>query len=207
MHRQRHRLRVLALGTLVGVGWLLPTDARAGTVNYIPPPADEESPDCVQDPGRLVYVAGGGEKNRVTVTGVSASVTLDLGLWEGPCAGYAEFGAGTMLLHDGLADVASIGCKKINRHSARCPWPGFLEIQLGDQDDELFLSLAARFSDYVSNVPRAGGQSAAVHAGSGNDTLRVLNGTKDYVICGTGFDTVLADRNDALAECERVDRA
>jgi len=45
-------------------------------------------------------------------------------------------------------------------------------------------------------------------AGAGNDVLDVINksGTrKDVVSCGSGFDRVLADREDVVApDCERV---
>ena len=43
--------------------------------------------------------------------------------------------------------------------------------------------------------------------GAGNDVIAVANGTaeEDKVSCGTGFDRVFADRNDAVApDCERV---
>ena len=202
-HRRR---RGVALGALFAVGWMVPSNAPAATVNYIPPPPE----DGVCAPlvgGQLVYVAGGGEKNRVTVTGGYASVSIDLGSG-GPC-GYADgVDAGQIVVHDGLADVTPTpSCQRVNRHAVQCPWPSSVEIQLGDQDDALFLGLAGEVRTYVGDIPGVRLRSANVHAGSGNDTLRVLNGVKDYVICGTGYDTVLADLDDALAACEFVDRA
>jgi hypothetical protein len=43
--------------------------------------------------------------------------------------------------------------------------------------------------------------------GPGNDTIVAADGTKDRVDCGTGADTVTADRNDVVAgDCEHVHR-
>jgi len=43
-----------------------------------------------------------------------------------------------------------------------------------------------------------------IDSGSGNDSIDARNGERDRVICGTGRDTVRADRNDRLNGCERV---
>lgn len=61
----------------------------------------------------------------------------------------------------------------------------------GDGNDEL-----------VSD--RGGGR---VSAGGGDDRVRAANGAQDTVLCGLGFDTVVADRTDRVApSCESVRR-
>jgi hypothetical protein len=45
-----------------------------------------------------------------------------------------------------------------------------------------------------------------VCAGKGRDRIRVLSGDKDVVRCGSGRDTVRADRIDRVRGCERVVR-
>jgi hypothetical protein len=50
-------------------------------------------------------------------------------------------------------------------------------------------------------------QEDTVSAGAGNDVVDVINfpGPTDVVVCGDGFDRVLADRKDVVApDCERV---
>ena len=45
-----------------------------------------------------------------------------------------------------------------------------------------------------------------IAAGAGNDTVRAKNGRHDLVNCGTGRDTVYADRSDRLIGCEIIRR-
>ena len=45
-----------------------------------------------------------------------------------------------------------------------------------------------------------------VSGGGGGDTIRVRDGERDVVDCGTETDVVLADRKDVLRHCERVSR-
>lgn len=49
-----------------------------------------------------------------------------------------------------------------------------------------------------------GGGSDAVHGGEGNDAISVQDGVADVVDCGAGTDSVIADRSDALSNCETV---
>ncbi|TMK72054.1 MAG: hypothetical protein E6G50_04750 [Actinobacteria bacterium] len=61
-------------------------------------------------------------------------------------------------------------------------------------------------------VPRctlAGGPGGNVLAGgSGNDVVLARDGTRDQVYCGSGYDTVVADRFDAVArDCDHVVRS
>jgi Ca2+-binding RTX toxin-like protein len=52
-----------------------------------------------------------------------------------------------------------------------------------------------------------GGGRDAVKGGTGGDTLRVRDGLRDTVNCGTGSDLVIADSRDSVASnCERVRR-
>jgi hypothetical protein len=45
-----------------------------------------------------------------------------------------------------------------------------------------------------------------VDAGGGNDTINSVDGVKETIDCGAGFDTVRADRRDRLKRCEKVTR-
>jgi hypothetical protein len=43
-----------------------------------------------------------------------------------------------------------------------------------------------------------------IRAGSGDDRISAVDGQRDSVSCGQGFDVVRADRLDRLSGCERV---
>lgn len=53
----------------------------------------------------------------------------------------------------------------------------------------------------------AGGGRNRVEGGAGFDIINTVNGARDVVRCGSGFDTVRADRRDRVSGCERVTRA
>jgi Ca2+-binding RTX toxin-like protein len=64
-------------------------------------------------------------------------------------------------------------------------------------------------NDFLDNGPFIFHESSrdVFSGGSGNDVLEVINTTAatDIVTCGSGFDRVLADRKDVVAnDCERV---
>lgn len=52
----------------------------------------------------------------------------------------------------------------------------------------------------------AGAGRDVVDGGGGLDTIRVRDGERDVVDCGTEWDVVVADRKDVLRRCERVQR-
>jgi Ca2+-binding RTX toxin-like protein len=52
----------------------------------------------------------------------------------------------------------------------------------------------------------AGPGRDTVEGGGGGDTIRVRDGVRDVVDCGTETDVVIADRKDVLRHCERVSR-
>ncbi len=65
-------------------------------------------------------------------------------------------------------------------------------------------------NDLITEVPSAYSRAEPldtgenrVDGGPGNDTINVANGKRDVVDCGPGFDTVKADKIDALRNCER----
>ena len=69
--------------------------------------------------------------------------------------------------------------------------------------------LGGRGNDYLGNGPFEFHESAKDNfaSGAGNDALEAMNipAAKDVVVCGGGFDRVLADRKDVIAnDCERV---
>ena len=57
--------------------------------------------------------------------------------------------------------------------------------------------------------PLDGGEGAdTLEGGSGNDDIRAVDGEVDTITCGSGRDTVRADRRDRVArDCERVRRS
>ena len=67
----------------------------------------------------------------------------------------------------------------------------------GSDDDRMFGE---------SGIDRmlAGGGRNQIDGGAGNDSIEVRNGERDRVICGSGRDSVRADRYDRLNGCESV---
>jgi Ca2+-binding RTX toxin-like protein len=55
-----------------------------------------------------------------------------------------------------------------------------------------------------NDVLNPGPGADVVRGGSGNDTITVRDGVADSVDCGSGTDTVVADRVDVLTGCEKV---
>jgi Ca2+-binding RTX toxin-like protein len=45
-----------------------------------------------------------------------------------------------------------------------------------------------------------------VSGGSGNDTIQARDGERDTIDCGSGKDTVVADKIDVVKGCEKVKR-
>ena len=64
-----------------------------------------------------------------------------------------------------------------------------------------------RHSGAVQHSDGAGPGRDRVDGGGGGDTIRVRDGERDSVDCGTEQDTVYADRKDVLRHCERVRRS
>ena len=55
---------------------------------------------------------------------------------------------------------------------------------------------------------RLGGGSDKARGGRGEDHIRVVDGSKDDISCGSGHDRVKANPGDNVAEgCEKVKRA
>jgi hypothetical protein len=62
-------------------------------------------------------------------------------------------------------------------------------------------------NDFLHDGPEREFATDRLTAGDGNDVVAVVNrpAFKDLVTCGEGFDRVIADRKDVLADdCERV---
>lgn len=72
----------------------------------------------------------------------------------------------------------------------------------GSHGDRLF---GERGDDRIK-AGGAGDGPNRVDAGPGKDVVNVLNGHRDYVLCGAGADRVVADRSDRLNGCERISR-
>jgi Ca2+-binding RTX toxin-like protein len=62
------------------------------------------------------------------------------------------------------------------------------------------------YGDAGSDSIDAGPGSDSVFAGSGNDTILTRDGERDVINCGSGKDTVVADKADGVKGCERVRR-
>lgn len=56
-----------------------------------------------------------------------------------------------------------------------------------------------------ADVITPGAGADTVSAGAGDDTIHARDGVADHIDCGTGTDTVVADRVDTLIGCENVD--
>jgi RTX calcium-binding nonapeptide repeat (4 copies) len=83
---------------------------------------------------------------------------------------------------------------------------GLVDVRTGDGADTVTggpgwdVVDSGRGNDTV--VP--GGGADVVRAGDGDDVIQVRDGVADVVDCGAGTDSVVADRQDALAGCENV---
>ncbi|HEY8581526.1 MAG TPA: calcium-binding protein [Capillimicrobium sp.] len=65
---------------------------------------------------------------------------------------------------------------------------------------------ADRLAGYTDDdVIEGRGGSDAIFAGMGDDRVLARDGVKDTIDCAEGADTVIADRIDTVANCERVD--
>jgi Ca2+-binding RTX toxin-like protein len=78
----------------------------------------------------------------------------------------------------------------------------------GTGDDKL---TAGKGNDRLTGGPgndtlSPGSGRDVVDAGGGNDTINSVDGLKETIDCGTGKDTVRADRRDRLKHCEKVTR-
>jgi lysophospholipase L1-like esterase len=88
------------------------------------------------------------------------------------------------------------------------PWADLL---LGRAGNDVIRGLAGRdrlFGRGGNDALRGGPGRDRLIGGPGNDVLWSRDGRRDFVLCGTGRDRVLADRLDRLSEsCESVRRA
>jgi hemolysin type calcium-binding protein len=76
----------------------------------------------------------------------------------------------------------------------------------GEGNDRLY---GGADDDHLYGGPGAdllvgGGGWDVFHGGPGNDTIKAADGRAESVYCGSGYDTVTADRFDRLHGCERV---
>jgi len=62
------------------------------------------------------------------------------------------------------------------------------------------------FGERGKDVLFGGSGSDTLDGGSGGDRIYSADGSRDTVRCGTGFDSVIADRLDRVSGCERVTR-
>ena len=83
--------------------------------------------------------------------------------------------------------------------------PGHSSIRVGDGPvlSGTCTIAGTRAADVIEGTPSAGD---VILAGAGNDRVHANDGHTDRVDCGSGRDTVWADRTDRLAHCEIVHR-
>lgn len=184
------RGRTAGLGALLGIAaacalGLFPTGASAATVT-------------VQSK-RVFYTAGVGEVNDLSIfTSGGNHLFSDAG---------ALIGAGT-------------GCAALG-NTARCPIADVngITVSAGDEADSIKNGTSApstlsggngndTLEGGSGNDKLRGNQGVDTHAGGGGDDYIDSRGDKgDLVTCGTGSDTVRADKADVIArDCEIVDR-
>lgn len=77
--------------------------------------------------------------------------------------------------------------------------PGRDRISGGSADDRIYGNAGA------DRITPGRGRDRVIAAG-GNDRISARDGRRDRISCGSGRDTVTADRNDVLTSCERVTR-
>ena len=77
----------------------------------------------------------------------------------------------------------------------------------GTSENDLLFAFGAADRVYGgdgNDLIDAGNGSDLVDAGAGDDRIRALDGDRDVIRCGPGFDTAYADSIDALFDCEDV---
>jgi hypothetical protein len=151
---------------------------------------------CVKT-GYVAYRAAPGEVNQLKLSfGVADVVPGVLDCFENRLEVAAAFS-------DTAGVTAGHLCHSARPTAAVClsddavAWP---RIYLGDGNDTLRLTAPA----FVDWPVAAGTFGASVDAGPGNDDLNTVNGAADYVDCGDGVDTITADFDDQLVNCENV---
>ena len=190
------RSSTIAIAVLFSLLVQFAQPAHAATATWNSGPEAPYS-DCDRFPSPVIrFRASPGEANRVTLVHerVAYSTGADPG-WThcGENFPFAFHNARVVITDAGApVNVAGSGCKSGPVGAVTCQ-NARVEVFLGDRND-LFTETNA--------IPFAG---AWIDAGSGDDTIRVVNAAKDNVICGPGLDTVVADARDWVdASCEKV---
>ena len=172
----------------------LPASASAGTakVEEVTSPYD----DCGSH-NSLVFFDSFGQANKLTVS--LQDVTIDTGFGTiGPCSSFIVGATNGYISDSGAPVTAGNDCSSLQPKVALCDVASGLDsvgptrIYLGGGADSLALEASAPL------IP------SIVYAGSGNDTVRTLNGARDTVDCGPGVDSVVRDSKDVLTNCETV---
>jgi hypothetical protein len=192
-----------SIGRAVGIVVAAATAIAATTGVAAASSASMERHDhgCGWDYVATTYTADPGEVNKLAVVGVpqdgfaldGTCVGGNFGIPDTAVVAFSDAGAGAIRV--------GLGCNRVRPRVAVCGQEP-LKIALGDRDDYLALNVLPEYS--ITGLLSA--VVSTIDAGTGNDSLRTLNGTTDLVDCGAGADAVTADAFDELSNCETVTR-
>lgn len=125
------------------------------------------------------------------------------------------------VLADATDAVTRSECEQVNVGTALTSPPGTATTINGSDGDDILHGTAGddvingnagadRIYALAGNDTVRGGPGRdLIYAGTGNDTIEVRDGEPDFVACGLGTDTVIADATDRItrSECEKVEIA
>jgi hypothetical protein len=206
---------ILLTVTVLAISAVSPASS-ASTAEYTPGQPDPND-DCGGLTASYLRFTGGPEVNKLNVEGLINDVLITDPLVQVHCGDFEQT-LGEISFQDSAQKItAGFGCRAPIGNRVVCPVaPTILEIDLGDGNDYLVLSLPVLLrTDLIPNVYT---HFATISAGAGNDTLRTVNDPwrplnpgltilADEVSCGPGDDTVVADQTDIVdPDCEHVTR-
>lgn len=135
-------------------------------------------------------------------------------------AGTSGSTSGQVIISGVTAAVPGPGCSNVTNEPSQLACSGVtsLDVSLGDRNDTLYVvvPLSAKvdlgdgdddlWSSTGNDVITPGAGADDIVSGTGNDHIAARDGARDTIDCGGGTDTVVADADDAVTNCEGVER-
>jgi hypothetical protein len=161
--------------------------------------------------GGLAYGGPGNDQLVYNSSSTSFEVLLDGGAGNDTYTFGQHFLAGAMVPGRGIDTLDQRTAFRPGLTFAMSDCPGCVERVIGSAGADVIVgdaSAQAILGDDGDDVLDGGGGPDAIAGQGGDDTITSRDESSDVVTCGTGIDTVHADRRDLVSgDCEIVDRA